>query len=253
MCICSVQFSSVTQSCPILCNPMNHSTPASLSITNPQSPPKSMSIGMVMPSNHLILCHPLLLLPSIFPSIRVFSNESVLLTLMKTLRGIHRIIVPILQMRKLRLREVIRPVPCSAAGRSQVWCHSWPMSMSSVCHFRSWLMPVILEFSTKYRWPATLKSILFMQEPKYIHLHISQSLLRPTRSWGFWKTPERFSSISHDSFHQTDGKYQGKHFKFRNTNKHTEYFPKFLSYKHQYEGFEPNGKWKIDTGEGGSE
>ena len=51
---------------------------ASLSITNSQSPPKLMSIESVMPSNHLILCHPLPLLPSIFPSIRVFSNESAL-------------------------------------------------------------------------------------------------------------------------------------------------------------------------------
>ena len=52
---------------------------ASLSITNSRSPPKPMSIESVMPSNHLILCRPLLLLPSIFPSIRVFSNESALL------------------------------------------------------------------------------------------------------------------------------------------------------------------------------
>ena len=51
---------------------------ASLSITNSQSLLKLMSIDLVMPSNHLILCHPLLLLPSIFPSIKVFSNESVL-------------------------------------------------------------------------------------------------------------------------------------------------------------------------------
>ena len=51
---------------------------ASLSITNSWSLPKLMSIESVMPSNHLILCHPLLLLPSIFPSIRVFSNESAL-------------------------------------------------------------------------------------------------------------------------------------------------------------------------------
>ena len=51
---------------------------ASLSITNSQSPPKPMSIESMMPSNHLILCRPLLLLPSIFPSIRVFSNESAL-------------------------------------------------------------------------------------------------------------------------------------------------------------------------------
>ena len=51
---------------------------ASLSITNSRSLLKLMSIELVMPSNHLILCHPLLLPPSIFPSIRVFSNESAL-------------------------------------------------------------------------------------------------------------------------------------------------------------------------------
>ena len=51
---------------------------ASLSITNSWSPPKPMSIESVMPSNHLILCRPLLLQPPIFPSIRVFSNESAL-------------------------------------------------------------------------------------------------------------------------------------------------------------------------------
>ena len=51
---------------------------ASLSITNFRSPPKPMSVELVMPSSHLILCRPLLLLPSIFPSIRVFSNESAL-------------------------------------------------------------------------------------------------------------------------------------------------------------------------------
>ena len=73
-----VQFSSVTQSYPTLCDPMNCSTPASLSITNSQSLLKPMSIKSVMPSNHLILyCH-FLLLPSIHPSIRVFSNESTL-------------------------------------------------------------------------------------------------------------------------------------------------------------------------------
>ena len=49
-----------------------------MSITNSRSPPKPMSTELVMLSNHLILCHPLLLLPSIFPSIRVFSNESAL-------------------------------------------------------------------------------------------------------------------------------------------------------------------------------
>ena len=74
----SVQFSSVTQSCLTLCNPMNRSTPGLPSITNSRSLPKPMSIESVMPSSHLILCRPLLLLPSIFPSISVFSSESAL-------------------------------------------------------------------------------------------------------------------------------------------------------------------------------
>ena len=74
----SQSVSSVTQSCLTFCDPMNRSTPASLSITNFRSLPKPISIESVMPSNHLILCRPLLLLPSIFPSIRVFSNESAL-------------------------------------------------------------------------------------------------------------------------------------------------------------------------------
>ena len=76
--LCSVQFSSVAQLCLTLCDPMNHSTPGLLFITNSQSLLKPMSIESAMPSNHLILCHSLLLLPSIFPSIRVFSNESAL-------------------------------------------------------------------------------------------------------------------------------------------------------------------------------
>ena len=73
-----VQFSSVTQWCLTLCNPMNRSMPGSLSITNSQSPHKLMSIESVMPSSHLILCCPFLLLPSIFSRIRVFSNKSAL-------------------------------------------------------------------------------------------------------------------------------------------------------------------------------
>ena len=59
---------------------MNHSMPGLpvMSITNSRSLPKPMCIELVMPSNHLILCRPLLVMPSIFPSIRVFSNESAL-------------------------------------------------------------------------------------------------------------------------------------------------------------------------------
>ena len=74
---CPIQFSSVAQSWLTLCDPMDCAArQPSLSITNSQSLLKLTSIVSVMPSNHLILCRPLLLLPSIFPSIRVFSNES---------------------------------------------------------------------------------------------------------------------------------------------------------------------------------
>ena len=74
-----VQFSSVTQSCLTLCDPMDHTAcQASLSNTNSWSPPKPMSIESLMPSNHLILCCPLLLLAPIPPSNRVFFNESTL-------------------------------------------------------------------------------------------------------------------------------------------------------------------------------
>ena len=73
-------FSSVQSlSCVwLVATPWTTACQVSLSITNSQSSLKLMSIELVMPSNHLILCHPLLLLPSIFPSIRVFSNESAL-------------------------------------------------------------------------------------------------------------------------------------------------------------------------------
>ena len=76
----SVQFSSVQSlSCVrLFATPRTTACQASLSITNSWSLPKPMSIESVMPSSHLILCHPLLLLPSIFPSITVFSIESTL-------------------------------------------------------------------------------------------------------------------------------------------------------------------------------
>ena len=74
----SVQFSLVSQSCLTLCDRMNHSTPG-LSVHHQlRSSFKLTSIELVMPSSHLILCHPLLFLPLIPPSIRVFSNESIL-------------------------------------------------------------------------------------------------------------------------------------------------------------------------------
>ena len=73
-----LQFSSAAQSCLILCNPWIAAHQASLSITKSQSLFKLTSIESVMPSSQLILCRPLLLLPPIPPSIRVFSSESTL-------------------------------------------------------------------------------------------------------------------------------------------------------------------------------
>ena len=76
--ISPIQFSSVAQSCLTLCNPMNRSMPGLPVITNSQSLLKVTPIESVMPSSHLILCRPFLLLSPIPPSIRVFSNESIL-------------------------------------------------------------------------------------------------------------------------------------------------------------------------------
>ena len=73
-------FCLVFQSCQTLCNPIDWSTPGFPVLNHLWSLLKLMSIESVMPSNHLILCHPLLLLPSVFPSIMVFSNKSVLHT-----------------------------------------------------------------------------------------------------------------------------------------------------------------------------
>ena len=75
VCLSSVQSLSHVG---LFATPWTAACQASLSITHSWSLLKPMSIELVMPSNYLILCHPLLLLPSIFPSIRVFSNESVL-------------------------------------------------------------------------------------------------------------------------------------------------------------------------------
>ena len=72
------QLSPVAQSCPTLCMPWIAACQTSRSITSFWSLLKLMPIALVMPSSHLIICHPLLLPPSTFPSIRVFSDESVI-------------------------------------------------------------------------------------------------------------------------------------------------------------------------------
>ena len=76
--LCQFRSCSVAQSCPTLCDTMDCRTPGFPVLITSQSLLKLMSIELVMPSNHLVPCGPLLLLPSIFLSIRVFFNESVL-------------------------------------------------------------------------------------------------------------------------------------------------------------------------------
>ena len=75
-----IQFSSVAQLCQTLCDPMNHSMPGLPVHHQLRSSLRLISIESVMPSSHLILCRPLLLLPPILPSIRVFSNDSALMS-----------------------------------------------------------------------------------------------------------------------------------------------------------------------------
>ena len=77
-CFSSVQFIQLLSHVQLFATPWTSARQASLSITNSQSLPKPISIESVMPSNHLMLCRPLLLLPSVFPSIRVFFSESAL-------------------------------------------------------------------------------------------------------------------------------------------------------------------------------
>ena len=105
------RLSSVTQSCPTLWDPMNHSTPGLLSITNSQSPPKPRSIESVMPSSHLILCRPLLQ-PSIFPSLTVVSKESGGQRI-----GVSASILPKMKQRKVMFEILPQPL---ARGRPRL-------------------------------------------------------------------------------------------------------------------------------------
>ena len=118
----SVQFSSVAHSCPTLCDPMDCSTQASLSITSSQSLPKLMSIESVMASNHLIvLCRPLLRPPSIFPSIRVFSNESALVMPSNHLIFCHPLHLLLSLLLTLCIKQITSENLLCSSGNS-AWC-----------------------------------------------------------------------------------------------------------------------------------
>ena len=135
-----VQFSSVTQSCPTLCDPVNHSTPG-LPVHH-QLPEftQTMSIESVVPSSHLILCRPLLLLPLIPLSIRVFSNESTL----RMHSYLAQELAPFPQKcGTIRLKGNIKTELCNIVPFTTI-CLSWKCWFSR----RKWLM---LEF-TSYTW-----------------------------------------------------------------------------------------------------
>ena len=123
---------------------------ASLSITNSQSLLKLKSIKSVMPSNHLILCHPFLFLPSIFPSIRVFSNESV-----------------------LHIR----------------WTKHWSISFSiSSCNEYSGLVSFRIEWLDLLAVHGTLKSILQQHSSKASILQCSAFfMIQLTSTHDYWK------------------------------------------------------------------
>ena len=147
----SVQFSSVQSlsSVRIFATPWTAAHQASLSITNSQSLLKLISIELVMPSIHLILCRPLLLPPSILPSIRVFSNESV-----------HRIRLP----------------------------KYWSFSLSdNLSNEYSWLISFKIEWFDHLAVQRTLKSLLQHHNSKASILSVLSLLYGPTSIHDYWK------------------------------------------------------------------
>ena len=122
----SVQFSSVAQSCPTLCDPMNCSTPGLPVHHRLPELPKSMSTESLMPSNHLILCHPLLHLPSIFPSNRVcFIKKKK-------------------KKKKLFLEAPIQNYPSESSFTTTSSCFMWALNI-----WRDWWKGCFLETSGK--------------------------------------------------------------------------------------------------------
>ena len=168
--IIPVQFSSVTQLCWPFATPWIAACQASLSITNSQCLLKLISIESVMPSNHLILCSPLLLLPSIFPSIRVFSNESAVRirwpkywnfssasVLPKSIQGWFPLaLTGLISLLSKGLSRVI--------SSTTVWKHQFFSALPSLqfnSHARTWLLEKTIAF-TIWTFVSKVMSVLFI-------------------------------------------------------------------------------------------
>ena len=123
--------------------PWTEACQASLSITNSQSLLKFMSTGLVMPSNHLILCHPLLLPPSIFPSIKVFSSESVLRIRWPKYWSFSFSISPFNEYSGLIPLGWTGQISVQSKGLSSVQKHQFfgaQLSLKSNSHIHTWLL-----------------------------------------------------------------------------------------------------------------
>ena len=160
----TVQFSSVTQSCPTLCDPMNWSTPGLPVHHQLRSSVRFMSIESVMPSSHLILCYPLLLLPPIPPSIRLFSNESTLRMRWQKYWSFSFSIIPskehpgLISFREISLQSMglSRVLSNTTVQKHQFF--STQLSSQSNSHIHTWLLekPV-----TSWIFVGKIMSLLF--------------------------------------------------------------------------------------------
>ena len=144
-----IRSDQFAQLCPTLCDPMNRSTPGLPSITNSRSSLRLTSIESVMPSSHVILCRPLLLLPPIPPSIRVFSNESTL-----RMRHVHTAIFKMDNQQGPTLQHVeLCSMLCGSLDGSGVWGRMGTcMGVSeSLCCSPEAITTLLISYTTKQK------------------------------------------------------------------------------------------------------
>ena len=147
---CSVQFSSIQSlSCiRLFATLWTAAHQASLSITSSQSLLKLMSSESVMPSNHLLLCCPLLLLPSVFPSIKIFSNESIVMDNCNTYKLISPPIASLASLTQWtwvwQWWRIGKPGVLQSMGSQRIW-HNWATEQQASLHcFRGQLCFIII-------------------------------------------------------------------------------------------------------------